>query len=71
MRDMTAPQSRVIRKPEVQGRTGLSGRTIDRLEAAGQFPSRRQLSARAVGWIEEEVTAWVAARRRAEHGDHS
>lgn len=40
----------------------MSGPTIDRREAAGDFPKRLQLSARAVGWLEGEVDDWLARR---------
>lgn len=42
--------------------TGLSRSTIWRLEQANQFPRRRQLSARAVGWIADEIEAWLRTR---------
>lgn len=35
---------------------------IDRLEAAGEFPVRVRLGQNRVGWVEEEVTAWLQAR---------
>lgn len=50
---------RFLRLPQVLRRTGLSKRTIYRLEAAGRFPARRKLGDRAVGWPECEVRAWV------------
>jgi prophage regulatory protein len=54
------PLERLLRLPEVLTRTGLSKRTIYRLEGAGRFPSRRQLGPRAVGWPESAVNAWIA-----------
>ena len=50
----TAPL-RVLRRPEVRSRTGLSDTRLDELEALGRFPRRVQLSARAVAWVEQEV----------------
>jgi len=29
------------------------------MEKRGNFPARRQLSARSVGWIRHEVEAWI------------
>ncbi len=42
--------------------TGLSAPTIWRLEAAGKFPRRRQLTPSRVGWLESEVLEWVNSR---------
>lgn len=55
---------KLIRKPVVMEIIGLSGATIDRLEKAGQFPVRVQLSKRAVAWAEQEITDWLASRQR-------
>ena len=54
------PAERLIRLPEILQRTGLSKRTIYRLEGIGRFPSRRKLGLRAVGWPESQVSAWMA-----------
>ena len=54
--------SRVIRKPELFGRIGLSDVTIWRLEKAGKFPRRITLGGNSVGWFESEVNAWLAAK---------
>ncbi len=55
-------QDRLMRFPTLSQVTGLSRSTIWRLEAEGQFPSRRQISRRAVGWSEFEVNRWLQAR---------
>lgn len=52
----------MLRFPDVRERTGLSRTTVWRLERRGQFPAHRQLSANTVGWLEEEVTAWIRSR---------
>jgi prophage regulatory protein len=54
------PPERLIRLPELLRLTGLSKRTISRLEGAGRFPNRRQLGLRAVGWAESAVNAWIS-----------
>jgi prophage regulatory protein len=56
----TKPAERLIRLPELLRLTGLSKRTIARLEGVGRFPSRRQLGLRAVGWAESAVNAWIS-----------
>ena len=60
---VSAPEhgERLIRLPELLKRCGISQeRTVYRLEAAGRFPTRRQLGPRAVGWAESEVRTWMA-----------
>jgi prophage regulatory protein len=59
----------ILRKPEVVRRTGLSAATIRRLELAGRFPKRLQLSTMAVGWDEREVSAWIDGRTAARAHD--
>lgn len=53
---------RIIRLTRLTEMTGLSRSTIWRLERAGTFPHRRQLSPGTVGWIESEVVEWLQAR---------
>lgn len=55
-------QEKILRVSSVEKITGYSRATIRRLERAGQFPPRRQLGARAVGWLESEVQGWVRAK---------
>ena len=52
----------ILRLPEVKRRTGLSRSTIYLRVASGAFPSPVSLGARAVGWLEPEVDAWIAAQ---------
>ncbi|EJX9379059.1 AlpA family transcriptional regulator, partial [Escherichia coli] len=49
---------RFIREKECEKLTGLSRSCRYRLEKAGQFPSRRKLGGRSVGWSLSEVLAW-------------
>lgn len=53
---------RIIRLPEVQATTGLSRSSIYAGTANGTFPSQIALGARAVGWYEDEVSAWIEQR---------
>jgi prophage regulatory protein len=57
-----APPSRLLRRRDVTARTGLSSTTLWRLEGLGQFPKRRQLSERLVGWLESEIDEWISTR---------
>jgi prophage regulatory protein len=54
----------ILRQPEVCGRISLSPTQLWRLEKAGKFPERIQISANAIGWFEDEIEAWIAARPR-------
>ena len=51
-----------LREPQVAILTGLSKSTRWRLEKNGEFPKRRQLSAKCVGWLGSEVESWVHTR---------
>lgn len=54
----------ILRRKQVEARTGLSRSTIyDRIKA-GTFPSPISLGAKAVGWIESEIDAWLTAQIR-------
>lgn len=46
----------------VKERTGLGSSTIDRMERAGRFPSRRRIGETATGWLSSEVIAWMRDR---------
>lgn len=52
----------VLRLPTVKARTGLSRSTIYLRVAEGSFPAPVSLGSRAVGWIEAEIDAWIAAQ---------
>ena len=56
----------IIRKRAVRNRIGYSDTQIWRLEKAGKFPQRVQLTeGGAVGWYEDKIDAWVDSRVRA------
>lgn len=53
----------ILRYPAVRSLTdGIGRTTIWRLEKAGEFPQRRQISPGIVGWAKNEVLDWLAAR---------
>jgi prophage regulatory protein len=60
--------TRILRVAEVCNRTGMSKPHIYALGAQGKFPKPIKLSARASGWIESEVEAFLAARIAASRG---
>jgi prophage regulatory protein len=59
----------ILRRPEVEARTGLSRSTIYLKIAQGSFPKSVSLGPRAVGWVASEIDGWlehqVAASRAA------
>ena len=52
----------ILRRKQVEARTGLRRSTIYAKIADGDFPAPVRLGARAVGWIESEVSAWLRSR---------
>jgi prophage regulatory protein len=50
---------RILKRRERRERVGLSEPTLWRLERAGKFPARRQISAGRVGWLEREIEDWI------------
>lgn len=53
---------RMLSKRAVRDLVLYSPAHIARLEAAGKFPKRVQLGPGRVGWLEEEVQAWLKER---------
>lgn len=51
-----------MRLPAVKARTGLSRASIYAKIAAGGFPAPVNLGARAVAWIDSDISAWMAER---------
>jgi prophage regulatory protein len=52
----------ILRRQEVEARTGLSRSTIYAWVKDGNFPAPISLGAKAVGWLEAEIEGWIAAR---------
>lgn len=56
----------VLRRKEVEAKTGLFRSTLYELIADGRFPKPVRLTdaprRSPVGWIESEVNDWIAAR---------
>jgi prophage regulatory protein len=55
-------QLSIIRLGEVKARTGRSRSSIYADIKAGRFVAPIRIGPRAVGWLEHEVDAWLAAR---------
>jgi len=54
---------RFIRLKELRFRIGMAPSGIWQMVKDGRFPKPRRIGERAVAWLEEEVIAWIAARR--------
>lgn len=52
----------ILRWPEVNERVKLCRSRVYQLMDKGEFPKPINLSERAVGWLETEVTEWLNAR---------
>lgn len=52
----------ILRRKQVEARTGLSRSTLYAYIGAGRFPAPVKLGDRAVGWIESEVDSFLAAQ---------
>jgi len=59
----------ILRLPAVKARTGLSRSTIYLRVAEGKFPKPISLGARAVGWVDVEVDAWLAGQIELSRGE--
>lgn len=52
----------ILRLPEVITKTGRSRSTLYADIDAGKFPKPVKLGARAIGFVADEVEAWIAER---------
>ena len=56
----------LLRRPEVEARTGLSRSTIYDWMKRGEFPLPVKLGARIVAWRASDIDAWLDARESKE-----
>jgi prophage regulatory protein len=52
----------VWRSEDVQAQLGVSRRCLVQWESRGQFPRRRRLGGRTVGWLRDDIIAWLKHR---------
>ncbi len=64
MHQKTYHEFSILRRPQVQQRTGLSRSTLYQYIRDGGFPKPVQLGLRAVGWLESDINDWIANRVR-------
>lgn len=57
-----AIERRILRRKEVERKTGFCRSHIYNLMNAGLFPKAKPIGVRAVGWDSVEVEQWIAER---------
>ncbi|WP_082460510.1 AlpA family transcriptional regulator [Pseudomonas mediterranea] len=62
--DLPPPQQerRILRRPEVEQKTGLKRSYLYHLMNLSKFPKPIRIGVRAVGWNSAEVDQWIADR---------
>ena len=55
-------RERILRKPELMAKLGMSDATIWRRERLGDLPGRLRLGGAAVGWLESEIDEWLSKK---------
>jgi prophage regulatory protein len=49
----------LLRRPDVQQRTGLSRSSLYNLIKEGRFPRPVQISDRSVAWVSDDIDSWI------------
>lgn len=52
----------ILKRPQVQARTGISRSGLYQKMADGEFPKSISLGPRAVGWLESSIDEWIQSR---------
>ena len=52
----------LLRRPQVEARTGLSRSTLYEWMKRGEFPQPVKLGTRIVAWRESDITEWLDSR---------
>lgn len=65
MADQLKAALAILRRKQVEARTGLSRSAIYALKAKGEFPQPLKLTAKAVGWKSSDIEAWLESRVQA------
>ena len=55
---------KLIRRPDVEARTGLSRSTLYEWMKRGDFPQPVKLGARLVAWRESDEAEWLVSREK-------
>jgi prophage regulatory protein len=59
---MQTSEKRLIRRPVVQNKTGMSVAELYRRMGDGKFPKPVKTGVRSVAWVESEVDGWIQTR---------
>jgi len=59
---LPAGERRILRREEVEAKTGFKRAHIYNLMKKGQFPKALRLGVRAVGWDSIEIDQWITER---------
>lgn len=54
----------ILRRKQVERRTGLSRSTLYQKISQGTFPAPIRLSSQEVGWLSHEIDEWIEQRIR-------
>ncbi|MHA6788183.1 AlpA family transcriptional regulator [Pseudomonas bijieensis] len=57
-----AKEHRILRRSDVERKTGIKRAHLYNLMSQGKFPKSIRLGVRAVGWDAAEVDQWIADR---------
>ncbi|AMN77236.1 AlpA family transcriptional regulator [Pseudomonas azotoformans] len=57
-----SPERYIMRREEVERKTGFKRAHIYNLMKEGKFPQAKRIGLRAVGWDSLEIEQWVAER---------
>lgn len=57
-----SPERHIMRRDEVEQKTGFKRAHIYNLMKEGKFPQAKRIGLRAVGWDSLEIEQWVAER---------
>jgi predicted DNA-binding transcriptional regulator AlpA len=57
-------EERVLDTREIEAKTGISRRTIQRMVDSGEFPAPLLLSDTCTGWLKSDFEAWLRSRPR-------
>lgn len=57
-----SPERHIMRREEVERKTGFKRAHIYNLMKEGKFPQAKRIGLRAVGWDSLEIEQWVAER---------
>lgn len=59
----------IRRRHDVEAQTGLPKSSLYALIAKGDFPKPIKIGARAVGWLDRDVNAWIEKQVAASRGE--